>query len=74
MYLSITFLFRILDILDSRRVTFQLQYQLIFCLWMLSYRSDVVERMKEYVIYVHVHCQLCIHVVVYMYMNLLVDE
>jgi len=37
----------ILDILD-RRITFQLQYQLIFCLWMLSYNPVVVERMKEY--------------------------
>ena len=38
----------ILDILD-RRITFQLQYQLIFCLWMLSYNVEVVERMKEWV-------------------------
>ncbi len=37
---------RILDLLD-KRITFQLQYQLIFCLWMLSYNVEVVERMKE---------------------------
>ena len=36
----------ILDILD-RRVSFQLQYQLIFSVWMLSFKVDIVERMKE---------------------------
>lgn len=38
--------FRILDILD-KRITFQLQYQLIFCLWNLSFNPTVVEKMKE---------------------------
>ncbi|CAI8018615.1 V-type proton ATPase subunit H [Geodia barretti] len=37
----------IVDLLD-RRITFQLQYQLVFCVWMLSFQSDVVEKMKEY--------------------------
>jgi V-type H+-transporting ATPase subunit H len=37
----------ILDLLD-RRITFQLQYQLVFCIWMLSFQSSVVEKMKEY--------------------------
>lgn len=37
----------IIDLLD-RRITFQLQYQLVFCIWMLSFQSDVVEKMKGY--------------------------
>ena len=45
-FLPLSFASRILDILD-RRITFQLQYQLIFCLWMLSFNVSVVERMKE---------------------------
>lgn len=41
-----TCIFSIIDLLD-RRITFQLQYQLVFCIWMLSFQSDIVEKMKE---------------------------
>lgn len=37
----------IVDLLD-RKITFQLQYQLVFCVWMLSFQREVVEKMKEY--------------------------
>jgi V-type H+-transporting ATPase subunit H len=34
------------DIL-SRKINFQLQYQVCFCLWMLSFNANLVERMKD---------------------------
>lgn len=37
----------ILDILD-KKISFQLQYQLIFCIWNLSFEESVVEKMKDY--------------------------
>jgi V-type H+-transporting ATPase subunit H len=37
----------ILDLLDHR-LTFQLQYEIIFSLWMLSFEANIVNRMKEY--------------------------
>lgn len=40
------FIFSILNLLDHR-IVFQLQYELIFCLWMLSFEDDIVNRMKE---------------------------
>ena len=37
---------RLTDILGGK-TNFQLQYQIGFCLWMLSFESDIVEKMKE---------------------------
>lgn len=36
----------VLDLLDHR-INFQLQYELIFGLWMLSFDNDIVNEMKE---------------------------
>ena len=37
---------RLTDILAGK-TNFQLQYQVGFCLWMLSFESDIVEKMRE---------------------------
>ncbi|XP_064406974.1 V-type proton ATPase subunit H-like isoform X2 [Halichondria panicea] len=37
----------VLDVLD-RRVSFQLHYQLVFIIWMLSFNVEILEKMKEY--------------------------
>lgn len=33
----------------SGRVNFQIQYQLIFCIWVLTFNSRLAERMNKYV-------------------------
>ena len=38
----------IAEILSSR-VGFQIQYQLSFCLWVLTFNPDIAEKMNKYV-------------------------
>lgn len=51
----IFFLFRLMNVL-SGRVGFQLQYQLIFCLWCLTFNEDISSRLDKYV---HKLYQVC---------------
>lgn len=36
----------------SGRVNFQVQYQLIFCIWVLTFNPLLAEKMNKYVLYV----------------------
>jgi len=34
----------------SGRVNFQIQYQLSFCLWVLTFNADIAEKLNKYVL------------------------
>ena len=48
----------------SGRVNFQIQYQLSFCLWVLSFNPDIAEKLNKYVVYSIIRPEQCSRVTV----------
>lgn len=42
----------------SGRVNFQVQYQLIFCIWVLTFNPLLAEKMNKYVLHILYNCIL----------------
>ncbi|KAL4218423.1 V-type proton ATPase subunit H [Mactra antiquata] len=47
MFFTVDGVTTIIQVLDSSRMGFQIQYQLIFCLWCLTFRTDLIEGMSK---------------------------
>ena len=52
-FINVDGLSTLLRVLEGR-VNFQIQYQLIFCIWVLTFNPRLAERMNKYVFYLFI--------------------